>query len=120
MRFTHTVLIPQGGGMELRNECSQMAPRSIRLHNIDEVDWLLKKALENGSLSQHDTLVESEYNAAFPDSDYALKLLVITRFGYCIQTSCGDYRIRWVAFDRIQRRLEEVKHSSDLINVPIW
>lgn len=92
----------------------------IRLHSIDEFDWLLVKAIENGSISQFDASIENEYKSLFPDSDYALKLLTVSRFGYLIEAGEGKYRIRWLAFDRINRRLEDVKTSPSLKLVPIW
>ncbi len=93
---------------------------NIRLHTSDEFNWLLNKTLENGEISQFDTHVESEYRAKFPDSDYALKLLTVSRFGYLIESGEGSYRIRWLAFDRISRRLEEIKTSPQLRLTPIW
>ncbi len=92
----------------------------IRLHTIDEFDWLLVKAIEHGSISQFDASIGSEYASLFPDSDYALKLFTVSRFGYLIETGEGKYRIRWLAFDRINRRLEDIKSSPGLKFVPIW
>lgn len=92
----------------------------IRLHTFDEFDWLLAKTIECGAISQFDTNTESEYIALFPDSDYALKLLSLSRFGYLIEAGEGKYRIRWLAFDKVNRRLEDVKKSPELTLVPIW
>lgn len=108
--------------MNASTHTTQALPEAIniRLHTIDEFDWLLSKAIKLEEISQFDTHIESEYIEKFPDSDYALKLLTICRFGYLIESGEGKYRIRWLAFDRINRRMEDVKTSPQLKLVPIW
>jgi hypothetical protein len=117
--FAVTLKKSQGGGMDI-STTNAIKLSEIRIHTIDEFDWLLVKAIENGSISQFDVNIENEYKSSFPDSDYALKLFTLSRFGYLIEAGEGKYRIRWLAFDKMNRRLEDIKSSPRLKLVPIW
>ena len=99
---------------------TQEGAPTIRLHSDDGFNWLLTKILDLQSISRFDTRMEVAYQKAFPERDYAVNLLSLTKAGFIIESPSGDYRRRWIAYDQISRRLQAVKSEFELAEQPLW
>lgn len=106
--------------MSSLEQSAQDGAPNIRLHRDDGFNWLLTKILKLQSISYFDTRMELDYKAAFPQRDYAANLLVLSRTGFLLESPSGDYRIRWIAYDQINRRLEAIKTNPKLAEEPLW